>query len=115
MADPLGIAMSFGAEIERDPKTDELLTIEDRRRLAQEKVLGDKNEALDEQRQTLGFTKSPNNSGEVADDDEWGECAVVWKKPWVDCLCGNPFQNQGDTFCESCIARAGRGDRKSVV
>ena len=114
MADPLGIAMSQRAETERDSKTGERLTREDRRGLAQEKAAADRNEALVKQRQILGFTKIPSTSGEVADDDEWGECAVVKNKSWVDCPCGNPVENQGDTFCEVCIAGAGRGGKNRV-
>lgn len=109
MAYPLGTALSRGAETERDLKTGERLTREDRRRLGQEKAAGDRKEALVEQKRILDFTKPPNTSAEVANDDEWGECAVVKKQSWVDCPCGNPVENQGDTFCEVCIARAGRG------
>ena len=114
MVDPLDIAMSHGAETERNPTTGKILTSEDRRRLAQKKAAGDRNEVLVAQRQILGFNKSPNNSGEVADDDEWGECAVVKRKPWVDCLCRNPVENQGDAFCKVCIARAGREEKNRV-
>lgn len=50
----------------------------------------------------LDLTDPPTGSGEVAEDEEWGSCNVVAREPWVDCQCGNPVENRGDTLCEVC-------------
>ena len=103
MADPLGIATSQRAETKRDSKTGERMSREDRRIPAEERVMGDRNEALLNQKQILDLTNTPSGSGKVVDDDDvWGRGRIVPRERWVDCPCGNPEEIRGGTLCEVC-------------
>lgn len=90
-----GIARSLGAETERELRSGERLTREDRMRLAKE--AGGQKRGL-----ILDLVNPPTSDDEVVDDELWGRCRVVSRKPWVDCQCGNPVENRGETLCEAC-------------